>query len=156
MADETKAPQIENPEKITAKDLAEMVKQIRHNQRRCQRNPTPEKLATLESWERKVDAVVAVLTDTQMKFFDMDEMGAFSWQHANGIPPHAQTHRRKPHNPRCRRVSRRFRPFPRQAKEKPPGVPFLAVMPSLPIYLFRRPIDPPGIATYAVPGGSSF
>ena len=26
MADETKAPQIENPEKITAKDLAEMVK----------------------------------------------------------------------------------------------------------------------------------
>ena len=59
MADETKAPQIENPEKITAKDLAEMVKQMRHNQRRCQRNPTPEKLATLESWERKVDAVVA-------------------------------------------------------------------------------------------------
>ena len=49
MADETKAPQIENPEKITAKDLAEMVKQMRHNQRRCQRNPTPEKLATLES-----------------------------------------------------------------------------------------------------------
>ena len=69
MADETKAPQIENPEKITAKDLAEMVKQMRHNQRRCQRNPTPEKLATLESWERKVDAVVAVLTDTQMKLF---------------------------------------------------------------------------------------
>ena len=60
MADETKAPQIENPEKIMAKDLAEMVKQMRHNQRRCQRNPTPEKLATLESWERKVDAVVAI------------------------------------------------------------------------------------------------
>lgn len=60
MADETKAPQIENPEKITAKDLAEMVKQMRHNQRRCQRNPTPEKLATLESWERKVDTVVAI------------------------------------------------------------------------------------------------
>lgn len=69
MADETKAPQIENPEKITAKDLAEMIKQMRNNQRRCQRNPTPEKLATLESWERKVDAVVAVLTDTQMKLF---------------------------------------------------------------------------------------
>lgn len=68
MAYETKAPQIENPE-ITAKDLAEMVKQMRHNQRRCQRNPTPEKLATLESWERKVDAVVAILTDTQMKLF---------------------------------------------------------------------------------------
>lgn len=46
MADETKAPQIENPEKITAKDLAEMVKQMRHNQRRYQRNPTPE------NWQR--------------------------------------------------------------------------------------------------------
>lgn len=67
MADETKAPQIENPEKITAKDLAEMVKQIRHNQRRCQRNPTPEKLATLESWERKVDAVVAVRSHVRQK-----------------------------------------------------------------------------------------
>ena len=69
MADETKAPQIENPEKITAKDLAEMVKQMRHNQRRCQRNPTPEKLATLESWERKVDAIVAKITDKQMRLF---------------------------------------------------------------------------------------
>lgn len=69
MADETKSPANRKSRKITAKDLAEMVKQMRHNQRRCQRNPTPEKLATLESWERKVDAVVAVLTDTQMKLF---------------------------------------------------------------------------------------
>lgn len=38
MADETKAPQIENPEKITVREFAEMVKQMRHNQRRCQRN----------------------------------------------------------------------------------------------------------------------
>lgn len=67
MADETKAPQIENPEKITVREFAEMVKQMRHNQRRCQRNPTPEKLATLESWERRVDAVVAVVTDTHLK-----------------------------------------------------------------------------------------
>ena len=69
MADETKAPQIENPEKITVREFAEMVKQMRHNQRRCQRNPTPEKLATLESWERRVDAVVAVVTDTQLKLW---------------------------------------------------------------------------------------
>lgn len=69
MADENKSPQIENPAKITLEELAYIVKQMRHNQRRCQRNPTPEKLATLESWERKVDAVVAVLTDTQMKLF---------------------------------------------------------------------------------------
>ena len=64
-----KAMQIENHDKITLEELAEMVKQMRHNQRRCQRNPTPEKLATLESWERKVDTVVAILTDTQMKLF---------------------------------------------------------------------------------------
>lgn len=64
-----KAMQIKNHDKITLEELAEMVKQMRHNQRRCQRNPTPEKLATLESWERKVDAVVAILTDTQMKLF---------------------------------------------------------------------------------------
>lgn len=69
MADETKAPQIENPEKITVREFAEMVKQMRHNQRRCQRNPTTEKLATLESWERRVDAVVAVVTDTQLKLW---------------------------------------------------------------------------------------
>ena len=69
MADETKASQIENPEKITVREFAEMVKQMRHNQRRCQRNPTPEKLATLESWERRVDAVVAVVTDTQLKLW---------------------------------------------------------------------------------------
>lgn len=69
MADENKSPQIENPAKITLEELAYMVKQMRHNQRRCQRNPTPEKLATLERWERDVDAVVAVLTDTQMKLF---------------------------------------------------------------------------------------
>ena len=69
MADETKAPQIENPEKITAKDLAEMVKQMRHNQRRCEWNPTPEKIATRTAWEQKVDGVIAVLTDTQMKLF---------------------------------------------------------------------------------------
>lgn len=69
MADETKPRKSKIPKKITAKDLAEMVKQMRHNQRRCQRNPTPEKLATLERWEKQVDAVVAVLTDTQMKLF---------------------------------------------------------------------------------------
>ena len=69
MADENKSPQIENPAKITLEELAYMVKQMRHNQRRCQRNPTPEKLATLERWEKQVDAVVAVLTDTQMKLW---------------------------------------------------------------------------------------
>ena len=43
MADENKSPQIENPAKITLEELAYMVKQMRHNQRRCERNPTPGK-----------------------------------------------------------------------------------------------------------------
>lgn len=41
MADENKSPKIENPAKITLEGLAYMVKQMRHNQRRCERNPTP-------------------------------------------------------------------------------------------------------------------
>lgn len=56
-------------EMVTYTDFIKAIKQMRHSQRRYKRNPTPEKLATLESWERKVDAVVAVLTDTQMKLF---------------------------------------------------------------------------------------
>lgn len=69
MADENKSPQIENPAKITLEELAYMVKQMRHNQRRCEWNPTPEKIATRTALEQKVDGVIAVLTDTQMKLF---------------------------------------------------------------------------------------
>lgn len=68
MADENKSPQIENPAKITLEELAYMVKQMRHNQRRCERNPTPEKIATRTGREQKVDGVIAVLTDTQMNY----------------------------------------------------------------------------------------
>lgn len=57
-------------EPITLIEFIEMVKQMRHNQRRCKRNPTPEKLATLESWERKVDDIISMLTDTQKRLFD--------------------------------------------------------------------------------------
>lgn len=69
MVNENKSPQIENPGKITLEELAQMVKQMRHNQRRCERNPTPEKVATRTAWEQEVDGVIAVLTDTQMKLF---------------------------------------------------------------------------------------
>lgn len=55
MADENKSPQIENTAKITLEELAYMVKQMRHNQRRCERNPTPEKIATRTAWEQKVE-----------------------------------------------------------------------------------------------------
>lgn len=56
-------------EMVTYTDFINAIKQMRHSQRRYKRNPTPEKLATLERWEKEVDAVVAVLTDTQMKLF---------------------------------------------------------------------------------------
>lgn len=69
MADEKTSLKTANSEKITLEAFAEMVKQMRHNQRRCQRNPTPEKLATLERWEKEIDAVVAVITDTQLKLW---------------------------------------------------------------------------------------
>lgn len=60
-------PTIVEHDSITLGEFVEMVKQMRHNQRRCKRNPTPEKLATLESWERKVDEIISILTDTQKK-----------------------------------------------------------------------------------------
>ena len=66
-ADEQTTPQNENLAEITLPEFVEMVKQMRHNQRRCQRNPTPEKLATLESWEKQVDYIIGILTDTQIK-----------------------------------------------------------------------------------------
>lgn len=69
MADDKTTPQIENLAEITLPEFVKMVKQMRHNQRRCQRNQTPEKLATLEMWKRRVDAIVAVLTDTQLNLW---------------------------------------------------------------------------------------
>lgn len=69
MADEQNVPQKGNPAEITAKELAQLVKQMRHNQRRYYRNPTPEKRETLERWEKAVDAIVATLTDTQLNLW---------------------------------------------------------------------------------------
>lgn len=56
-------------EMVTYTDFINAIKQMRHSQRRYKRNPTPEKLATLESWERKVDAIIAKITDKQMRLF---------------------------------------------------------------------------------------
>ena len=69
-----KAPQIENPEKITAKELAEMVKQMRHNQRRYFAQRRPEILETCKRLEHEVDAIVAKLTDKQMYLFDLSRI----------------------------------------------------------------------------------
>lgn len=47
----------------------ELVRQMRHNQRRFNRFKTPEIKATLEKLENEVDAIVAVKTTKQTKLF---------------------------------------------------------------------------------------
>lgn len=64
-----KSPQIENSEEITIKEFAELVKQMRHNQRRYFAQRRPEILGTCKKLEKEVDAIVAKITDTQMKLF---------------------------------------------------------------------------------------
>lgn len=61
--EEEKAPQIENPGKITLEEFAELIRQMRHNQRR------PEILETCKRLESEVDAIVAKITDKQMRLF---------------------------------------------------------------------------------------
>lgn len=67
--EEEKAPQIENPEKITLEEFAELVKQMRHNQRRYFAQRRPEILATCKKLESEVDAVIAKLFDKQLRIF---------------------------------------------------------------------------------------
>lgn len=67
--EEEKTPQIKNLEKITLKEFVELVKQMRHNQRRYFAQRRPEILETCKRLEHEVDAIVAKLTDKQMKLF---------------------------------------------------------------------------------------
>lgn len=68
--EEEKAPQIENPEKITLEEFAELVKQMRHNQRRYFAQRRPEILATCKKLESEVDAVIAKMFDKQLRIFE--------------------------------------------------------------------------------------
>ena len=54
---------------ITFDSFVEMVKQMRHNQRRFENTGKPEINETRKKWESDVDAVIAKLTDTQMKLW---------------------------------------------------------------------------------------
>lgn len=67
--EEEKTPQIENPGKITLEEFAELIRQMRHNQRRYFAQRRPEILATCEKLESEVDAIVAKITDKQMRLF---------------------------------------------------------------------------------------
>jgi hypothetical protein len=67
--EEEKTTQIENPGKITLEEFAELVKQMRHNQRRYFAQRRPEILATCKKLESEVDAVIAKLFDKQLRIF---------------------------------------------------------------------------------------
>lgn len=67
--EEEKTPQIENPGKITLEEFAELIRQMRHNQRRYFAQRRPEILATCKKLESEVDAIVAKITDKQMRLF---------------------------------------------------------------------------------------
>lgn len=64
-----KTPQIENPGKITLEEFAELIRQMRHNQRRYFAQRRPEILATCKKLESEVDAVIAKMFDKQLKMF---------------------------------------------------------------------------------------
>lgn len=54
---------------VTFPEFMEMVRQMRHNQRRCRFNPTEEKIQTREYWERQVDDILSQYFDAQLKLF---------------------------------------------------------------------------------------
>lgn len=67
--EEEKAPQIESLGKITLEEFAELIRQLRHNQRRYFAQRRPEILATCKKLESEVDAVIAKMFDKQLKMF---------------------------------------------------------------------------------------
>lgn len=67
--EEEKTPQIENPGKITLEEFAELIRQMRHNQRRYFAQRRPEILETCKRLEGEVDAVIAKMFDKQLKMF---------------------------------------------------------------------------------------
>ena len=67
--EEEKTTQIENPGKITLEEFAELIRQMRHNQRRYFDQRRPEILETCKRLEGEVDAVIAKMFDKQLKMF---------------------------------------------------------------------------------------
>ena len=67
--EEEKDTQIENADKITLEEFAELVRQMRHNQRRYFAQRRPEILETCKKLESEVDAVIAKVFDKQLRMF---------------------------------------------------------------------------------------
>lgn len=67
--DKKKSPQIENSAEITLIEFADLVRQMRHNQRRYLAHRRPEVLETCKRLEYQVDSVINKLFDAQLKIF---------------------------------------------------------------------------------------
>lgn len=67
--EEEKPRKSKNPGKITLEEFAELIRQMRHNQRRYFAQRRPEILATCKKLESEVDAVIAKMFDKQLKMF---------------------------------------------------------------------------------------
>lgn len=52
------------------REFVELVRQVRHNQRRYMVSRRPEILETCRELESRLDAVISELTDRQMRLFD--------------------------------------------------------------------------------------
>jgi hypothetical protein len=59
----------ENIKEVTFEIFVEMVKQMRHNQRRYKHFQNVKSLETVEKWEKLVDKVVNNLDNRQIKLF---------------------------------------------------------------------------------------
>ena len=60
---------METPTPVTFEAFIEMVKQMRHNQRRFENQNKPEINETRIKCEKEVDLVIAQMTDTQIKLW---------------------------------------------------------------------------------------
>lgn len=66
---ETTAPKTGNSRKLTFEEFVELVKEMRHQQRRYSALRRPEILASAQELEEEVDEEVARLTDSQLSLF---------------------------------------------------------------------------------------
>lgn len=69
MVEDVKAPYAQIPDKITLENFAELVRQMRHNQKRYFQFRKPEILETCKMYERTVDRVIEKMNEKQMKLF---------------------------------------------------------------------------------------
>lgn len=64
-----KVPENENSQEITLENFAELVKQMRHQQRRYFATHSKEILSDCKVLEAKVDSIINKIFDRQMKLF---------------------------------------------------------------------------------------